>query len=346
MPKLNETELKQRIAQGQLANIFFLYGQEDFFVSKYAKEIIDKVVAKQFESFNLNWFHGDKLSLDELEDAIESLPMMADRKCVVVQNLDIDGLSKSDYEKLNELLKSPNEMTVVVFFANKIQYDVKKSSRVKTFLNFVQKDGIVCEFTIKDKSTLKRELCSRAKKESVELDMPIAEYFIDRCSMNYGILIKELDKLIHYVKGMNQGFEITKKAIDLCCIPTIESNAFKLSNAIVQKNYEKAFLLLDELFYQRQEPLAILGALDMCFYDLYRAKVAIESGKTAEEVQSDFGYSPTRSFAIRNAFRDARASSTVQIRRYINILAETDYKLKSSKADQQLLLEQMIAKMI
>lgn len=346
MAKLNETELKQRIAQGQLTNIYFLFGQENFFVSKYANEIVNKVVTKQFESFNLNWFHGDKLVLDELEDAIESLPMMADKKCVVVQNLDIDGLSKSDYDRFKEILKSPNEMTILVFFADKITYDLKKSSRVKTVLKQIEKIGTICEFPVKDKSTLKRALCEKAKKESLELDMPVAEYLIDRCSMNYAILMKELEKLIHYVKGLGKGTEITKQAIDLCCMPTIESNAFQLSNAIVQRNYEKAFLLLDELLFQRQEPLAILGALDMCFYDVYRARVAIENGKTIEQVQVDFGYPPNRSFAVSNAFRDARATSIEQVRRYMSILTETDYQLKSSKADDRLVLEQMIGKMI
>lgn len=346
MPVIKETELKQRIAQGQFSNVYFFYGPDHFFIVKYAKAIIKKVVAKQFESFNLQWFHGDKLVMDELQEAIESLPMMAKYKCVVVQNLNMDALSKADYAQLKDILKFLNETTILIFFADKIVYDVKRSSRFKTITNQISKAGVVCEFQTKNKDDLKRALCEKARKASMELDMDVADYMIDRCSMNYAILMKELEKIIDYVNGCNQGREITKQIIDTCCIPSMESTVFQLASAIIKRKYQEAFSILDELFFQRQEPIAILAVLDMCFYDIYRGKLAYEQRIPMEQVKADFEYSPERKFAIENGMRDSRSYSTAQIRTFLDILTQSDVQLKSTKADGRLVLEQMIAKMI
>ncbi len=57
-----------------------------------------------------------------------------------------------------------------------------------------------------------------------------------------------------------------------------ETTVFLLAGALVAGDYEKAYTLLDVLFYQREEPIAILGALATSYVDMYRVRAALESG--------------------------------------------------------------------
>lgn len=90
----------------------------------------------------------------------------------------------------------------------------------------------------------------------------------------------------------------------------------------------------------------ILGALSMSFADLYRAKCAIAAGKGEQEMTEDFRYPKNRGFAVRNAFRDVRGYSLEYLRRCMRLLYEADRKLKSSRTEERLILEQMLGKMM
>lgn len=342
MPVVEDSALFTLIKQGAAASpVYLLFGKESYFVTACVDKIIKKYVSPEFMSFNLNRFTETKINIDEVYDSCEALPMFAATKCVVVKDLNIDKMAKADYDRLVELVSAPNESTILVICDTTDSYDMKKSSKLKKLSELVQKKGIVCEFKPKDKPTLKRALCARAKKAGLEMEMTTADFLIDRCSFSYGILINEIDKLIAYVNQSGLE-EITNAHIYECCIPSIDSTAFDLARAILQKKAETALLLVDKLFFQRVEALAILGALDRCFIDLYRAKTAINNGKTVEQVLTDFNYPQNRMFVVKNAFRDVRGFSVEALRRCISALTLADFKMKSSKVDDRLLLEQML----
>ena len=70
-----------------------------------------------------------------------------------------------------------------------------------------------------------------------------------------------------------------KKAIDLNVVRNFETTVFLLANAIVAGNYSKAYELLDILFYQNEEPIAILAVLATSYVDMYRVRSCIQSGQ-------------------------------------------------------------------
>ncbi len=340
MPYLQDEELFKDIKQKNIANMYFLYGQEKYFISQAVLQIRKKVVDESFEGFNLNRVNGEKIDLSEFEDMTDSLPMMAEKRCIILKDLDLEKLSKPDFDKFIDIVKNISETTVLIIYQDLVLVDMKKSSKYKKLAELVAKNGVVCDFALKDKQTLKRMLCQRASKAYIELDMKTAELLIDRCSSSYMVLINELDKLISYV---GEG-EITKAHIDECSIKSIDSSAFDLAKSILTNNFDRAYVLLDELFYLRQEAVAILSALALAFADIYRAKCGVISSKSVDEVTADFNYPKNRQFAVKNAFRDVRNFSIEHIRVCIEALYDADIQLKSSKLDNKLILEQMLGK--
>ncbi len=355
MPFLEDAALFKQIKAGQLAPVYLLYGAEGYFVGSAVRQIEGKAVSPGMESFNLQRFDGAKADWNEIEDACEALPMMAERKCVTVKDADAEKLAKADLDRLMEMIASPNASTVLILYTLS-PVDIKKSSKWKKLAEAVARQGAVCEFAFQDKTTLRRALCERARKAHVSMDMETAGVLVERCSSSYSILQNELDKLIAYVQGKASGGteafpagapapEITGKDVDDCCIRSIDSSAFDLAKSILSRNFDRAYHLLDELFYLRQEAIAILGALSMAFADLYRAKCAAASRISPDRMAADFKYPKNRMFAVKNAFRDVQAYSPEHIRTCIAALYEADRKLKSSRLDDRLILEQMLGEM-
>lgn len=344
MAIITDERLFERIKQGDLAPVYLLYGAESHFTASAVDKLIEAAVAPAFQSFNLNRFDEPKLNIDAVEQCCEALPMMSDRRVVAVKNADIDKLSKDDFDRLCTLASAAIDTAVLIIYATEMTYDVKKSARLKKLCGIIDKAGTVCEFGFKDAATLKRALCSRAKKAGLTLEMGTAGQLIDRCSNSYALLTNELSKLIAYAKGQGST-EIKPQYIAECTIPSIDSTAFDLAKAILYRRFDRAYTLLDELYYQRVESLAILGALNMCFLDFYRAKCALATGRDAAAVTMDFGYPANRKFAVGKAFSDVRDVSLPTLRRCITALCQADIALKSSRLSDRLILEKMIGQM-
>ena len=334
-------ELKQADAEA-LAPLYLLYGGESWFIRQAVARIVSRAADGPFSAMNLQRFSGDKLSWPELEDACAQLPMMAARRCVTVCDLDVDKLTKGDLDRLLALLAEPNDTTVLVLYMPGVSVDLKRSAKCRKLADAAARRGIVCEFPQKDRATLKRALCDRARRANVKLEMDVAETLVERVGQNYAVLTGELDKLLCY----RDGGEITEADVEECCVRSVEASAFDLARSILSGNYSRAFRTLDELFYLRQEAISVLGALSMAFSDFYRAKCALAAGKTADQVAVDFGYPKNRLFAVRNAFRDVRSVSTARLDGCIAALTRADASLKSSRADDRLILEQMLGEII
>ena len=99
------------------------------------------------------------------------------------------------------------------------------------------------------------------------------------------------------------------------------------------------------LFEQNEKPEIILSTLGSVYIDMYRMRVANESGKTIADVSTDFKYG-RRDFVLKNALANSKSYSTGTLRRFLDAILDADIKLKSSRADSQILLETLIAKLI
>lgn len=347
MPRLTDVELFKRIKTNQLEKIYFLYGAEKYFVRKAVDMLKSAIVPSGTESFNLTELDGEKLDVSALEDICEGMPMMAQRKCVAVKDINIDKLNPNQLESLMNLIADVNPTTILIFYLVSPAIEVKKTAKFKKLFAAIEKEGVICEFELKDKATLKRALMEKASKNLVELDGRAADALVERCSQSYGVLLNEMDKLISYALAKNDiQKEITIKDIEECTVASIDASAFDLAKAVLAGNFNRAFILIDELFYLRQEAVPIISAAAMAFGDIYRAKAAALRGLTPEQVAKDFNYPQSRVFAIKNAFRDIRRYSIEDIRFCINSLYKADSELKSSKLDDRLILERAVGEML
>ncbi|WP_312641458.1 DNA polymerase III subunit delta [Hydrogenoanaerobacterium sp.] len=335
-----EADFAAKLKNYNPCNVYFLYGEQNYLKKMYLKKIIDKTVDKAFADFNLNRFDGTSASLDDISDAVEALPMMAPRKCVVVNDLDVGKLTATDNNKLKELLASPPESTVLVFTTTDVMVDMKKSAKWKAFVKLVDAVGDVIELGARSPSDTNRFLKVIADKNGCTISSDNCYYLIERCGDDMQVLQNEMNKLCAY----KSTGEITKADIDLCAVAVLDASVFDLSKLIIKGDYQGAMQNLSELLYLREEPVMILGALSASFIDLYRARVARENSKTAADLSRIFGAYKGKDWRVRNAMRDCDRFGKAQLGSILELLAKADYKLKSSKTDNVIILQETITR--
>ncbi len=333
-----EQELNKALRQKAIQKVYLLYGQEAYLKEQYTKAIVKEVVASGTEGFNYNQFDSKKMDYNQLYDAVLSLPLMSPGRCVLVDDLDVDKLPAGDLKKLQQIMEETQEGTVLILRVGTAEFNPKKSSKCRGLLELADRlGGVICLDTRKE-GALVQTIRTRCEKAGCNIENADALYLTERCSPELLVLLGEVDKLTAYCKGQT----ITRKDIDLVTTPTVDAQIYDLSKEILAKNYQGAMDSLSKLLYLREPESKILFTLTGAFVDLYRAKIARHSGMAQGDIVRSFGYPKALEFRVRNALRDCQKYSLRFLKRSLEILADGDYEMKSSRMDSRTILERSI----
>lgn len=338
----NEEELKRHLKEAPLLPVYVLYGEESYLTAHYADKIAGKAAGGDtLDAFNLHKFDGQDCSFDQLEEAAEALPLMAERSCVVVRDYDVTARAATQ-DRLIALLSAPPESCTLIFWMDTVAVEPKKNAKWKAFLAAAEKGGAVVAFSRKTAGDLVRLLVSGATRRGCSLRPETARVLIEQCGDDMHLLLGELDKLCALA---GEGQEVTRGHVEQAVARRLEARVFDLSKAILAGQYTRAYEVIDRLFAGREDPVAVLGVLSNAYADLYRMKVAGAGGARAEDVAKVFAYRG-REFALRNAARDGARLSVAALRDSLEVLAEADRRLKSTRLSPRTLLEETAARLI
>ncbi|MGN0522525.1 MAG: DNA polymerase III subunit delta [Eubacterium sp.] len=339
MAKIGEQQLKAQIKSGEYKNAYLIYGEESYLKEFYVSQLKEKLVDLTFEAFNYHSFEGRDCSLDDVLKDAQMLPMMGGYNFILVRDYPIDK-SQSDVKMLCEFLDDVPDTTVIIFWYDAFEIDTK-SSRWKTVEKAFDKAGAAVNLEKRSESDIARLLVSGAKKRGAVLSADNARYLISVSGNDMKTLLNELDKLSYY----SSNAEITRDVIDNMATKCLQARVYDLSKAIVSGNSDIAYGVIDTLFALKSEPVIILSAISGVYVDMYRVKCAKAAGLSYDDVAKHFNYKG-REFALRNASRDCARLTEHQLRKSLDIIADTDLKIKSTAADKRLLIEELTAKLI
>lgn len=339
MATMDEAALKSHLKIGIPSRVYFIYGEDDYLKQHYVGQIIKAVVGDAGNDFNLHRLPGKELDIDQLATAVDQLPLMSERKCVVVNDLDIAALPAIQHGKLLELLGDlPDTCVLILWYSGVIPS--LSAAKVKSALELIKKAGNVVQLGHRDASTLAKMLCDGAKHRGSSLSAPHARMLLERCGSDLNLLMGELEKLSAYA----QGREITPQDIERMAVRTLDSSAYDLVRAVNRQNADRAFSLLDELYTQKIEPVMILGAMASSYINMYRAKCAVVAGVAPAEFAKRLG--ARRPDSLKYAASDASRLDIAQLRQGLSILDRADRLLKTSRCDGRVVLEQAVTELM
>lgn len=326
-------ELKSAIRAKDPARLYFFHGEETFLMHHYLEQLKKILLDELTESFNFHKLNSDTFGVQELMDAVENLPMMAERTLVWVDEIDIFKLGEGEREKIAQILSDIPDYCTLVF--TYVTTPWKPDKRLKKLWEAVDKHGTIVEFAKQDQRDLVpwigRHFAARKKQISTDLCV----YLIDITGGTMTALSGEIDKICAY-SGADR---ITRSDIDAVVEPVLDAVVFQMTDLLGQGEYGPALVKLRTLLKMQQEPIAILGAVGSHFRRLGTARTLLDNGRSSSELMKLCGLGD---YPARKTMSAAGKFSARFCAKAAELVMETDYKMKTSFDDQERLLELLI----
>ena len=265
-------ELHRQVQSGSVGNVYIFQGEETYLMQQAVAELQALLVPPGFEEFNYHRLSGKGLTVQEVTEAVEAMPMMAEHTFVTVTDMDIFKLDEPQRTALTALLGDFPEYCTLVFLYRQIPY--KKDARLKKLASALAEHAQEIEFAQQGQQKLFRWVRRRFAAMDKEIDDNAVEHLLFTCGSLMDGLVPEIAKIGAYAKGKT----ITQKDIDAVADPVLSAEVFKLSDAVLQGNYDLAASILGDLLKMQTEPIMILAALGSQLRRIYTARMAIDSG--------------------------------------------------------------------
>lgn len=181
-PQEFETSLKK----GTIPLICYLYGEESFLVDRAVKMLLDRAIDASLRDFNFNVFYGNESKGIDIADAVQTLPMFADRRAVLVKRA--EGLSAAACEALLPCIQNPAAGTCLIFSGTKID-------QRKKFFTDLKKHGSLVEFKRLYDNKLPGFILSESGAHGKPIDSAAADLLSFLIGNNLQELSSQIEKL-------------------------------------------------------------------------------------------------------------------------------------------------------
>nr|WP_326125536.1 DNA polymerase III subunit delta [uncultured Oscillibacter sp.] len=266
-------KFKGDLSGGTLGGAYIFYGEESYLREYYLEALRKKLVPAGFEEFNYHRVEGKDVSVQALAEMAEAMPMMAERTLLVAVDLDLFKLNEEQRERLIALLEDIPPYCCIVFVYDTVEY--KPNKTMKKLCKAIDAHVEAVEFRPADGRELEAWIARRFRALGKDIDRQTAEYLIFTCGGLMTGLVPEIAKIGAYAKGKS----VTKADIDAVADPVLSAEVFRLSDAVLQGDYDRASAILGDLLKMQTEPIVILAALGGQLRRIYTARLAIDGGR-------------------------------------------------------------------
>ena len=250
------TKIVSDIKAGNIMPIYFLMGEEPYYIDRIASYIEDNVLKEDEKGFNQMVLYGRDVSVEDIIDNAKRFPMMADRQVVIVK--EAQDLSRT-IEKLEAYARNPQPSTVLV-----VCYKYKKIDKRKALYKGIQKVGLVYEskkmYENQVSEWIRRVLLGRKYKIENKAAIMLVEFL----GTDLSKISNELEKLMVVLPADST---ITAKDVEENIGISKDYNNFELRKAIGERNVVKVNTIIN-YFAQNQKanPMIVTISLLNSFF--------------------------------------------------------------------------------
>lgn len=317
---LTRNELFKEIQEEKIRNLYLLYGEETFLIHLYTEQIRNVLLKNDPSGFNLTVFEGDAYSSEDILEAIETYPILSERKLIVLKDTKIfKSPSEAKKSFWEDTLQHIPDYVTVIFCEESISKVYKK------LLGAVEKNGAVIELKHPDPRELQKWINRQFSQNGKKITVANINHIIDLCPPSMEHILREVEKISSYV---GEREIVSKEDIEAIITPSAENRIFELTDAIFEPNAKKAFAIYQDLKLLKETPYKIISILGKNFSTIYKIKVS-----------SDTAGLKMHPYVIKKYTAIAKKTDMERLRSILKLCEKCDISLKSSPVDEFVLFE-------
>lgn len=319
---------------GAFKPIYWLEGEESYFIDKLVDYAEHKILNESEASFNLTVFYGRDADWTAVVNACRRYPMFAERQVVLLK----EAQHMKDIEKLEGYLTKPLNSTVLV-----VAYKDKKMDGRTNFSKLIKKNGELFQTKKLYENQLPDWTRAMVQAKGFEITPPALQLLIDNIGNDLSRLENEIDKVW---LNMGNTKTIDENAIEKYVGISKEFNAFELQAAIGKKDLAKAIRIIQ--YFQANPKAAPIQLILPAIYSYFSKVYSIfgMEDKSENAVKALFS---NNFYAAKEALATAKTFGIPGVEKILLLLHE--YNLRSigihdvGTADADLMKE-MVVKMV
>lgn len=222
--------LVEDIKKGQIRPIYFLMGEEPYYIDKLSDFIEDNVLDESEKGFNQMVLYGRDVTIDDIVSNAKRYPMMSERQVVIVK--EAQDLSRT-IEKLSTYAENPQPTTVLV-----VNYKYKKIDKRKALYKSINKGGgVVYESKRLYDNQVPDWIRRVLKGQGYDISLKAAQMLVEFLGADLSKINNELNKLKIVLP---KGTQITPEHIEDNIGISKDFNNFELRKAVGERNIVRA----------------------------------------------------------------------------------------------------------
>jgi DNA polymerase III subunit delta len=339
MPK-GYHEILKDVKSNTYAPIYWLQGEEPFFIDSIGDYIEQHALDESLKGFNQTVLYGKENKIIDILNHARQFPMMAERRVVLVKEAqDIADLNREEGEKaLTAYLEKPNISTVLVFC-----YKYKTIDARKKLAKELEKACVV----LAEKKIYDNKVPEWIKVFASDLQLKLSEKAVYMLSEHIGNNLERIHNELKKVKVNLPGDTVVDEHhIQRFVGISKDFNEFELQKAIGMKDHKKAFQIV-QYFGANTKSHPVIPLLVILFTYFTKLLLLHKNNQASDdELARKIGVSP---FFVKEYKVAARNYSAMMVIRNIHLLKNADLQVKgvtSNSISEEDLMKELVYKLM
>lgn len=312
----------------------FIYGENLYNIKMQLDKIIADFLLIDPARMNLQILDGSELAINDFIQKVSSVPFLADKRLVIINNLLLDGNNSEIKNKIADYLKDiQNSHSIDIVFIEKGEPD--KRSKLFKFL-CKKATNIYCQ-NLKG-AALNNWYLNEFKNRGIEISHEVLNVLIAQCGADLQKSISEIDKLSLYAKSQNRShvkIEDVKKLVKAELAPDI----FQFVSAVASKDAKLALKIWFEFLQNGESEHRILAMIVYQFRTMIMIKEAQQDGIAVNEMPKLLGLHP---YVIQKTSSIVKKSNIKKLVMMFDQLRRTESAIKNGSVPSELATDILI----
>lgn len=222
-------EIARNLKNKIYSPVYFLMGEEDYYIDRISDYIMDTVLTETEKEFNLTLLYGSDTDIVSIINVARRYPMMSKYQVVNVR----EAQNLKNLDELIHYLQKPMSSTILVMCYKHGTLDRRKKITAE-----LEKAGVLFESKKLKDTQLPGFISSYLKRKQVEIEPKASEMMAEFVGTDLNRMAGELEKLIITLPAGQK--RITAEQIERNIGISKDYNNFELRNALIEKDVFKA----------------------------------------------------------------------------------------------------------
>lgn len=308
------------IKNGNFKPIYFLMGEEPYYIDKISEYIEKNVLDESEKGFNQQIMYGRDASIEEIVSSAKRYPMMAERQVIIVK--EAQDLSRT-IDKLESYANNPQPTTILV-----INYKYKKLDKRKKAYKAIAKNGLIYESKKMYDNQVSDWIRGVLSGKKYNIEPKAAHLLVEFLGTDLSKISNELDKLTSVLPAETI---INSSHIEENIGISKDFNNFELRKAVGERNVVKANRIINYFAQNaKNNPLVMTISLLNSFFTQLLMYHGLKD-KSKGSVSKALGVNP---YFVDDYVSASKNYPMRKVSQIIGLLRDADVKSKGVGANQ------------